>query len=44
MVAQVQAWLDDEVARERAGEAGRKVVEANQGALEQLLQGISRLL
>ncbi len=44
MAAQVQAWLDDEVARERAGEAGRKVVEANQGALEQLLQGISRLL
>jgi len=29
----IRAWLDDEEARRRAGEAGRQVVERNRGAL-----------
>ncbi|ONM44941.1 3-deoxy-D-manno-octulosonic acid transferase [Halopseudomonas pachastrellae] len=40
----VQALLGDEAARERAGAAGRAVVQDNQGALERLLSGIARLL
>lgn len=40
----VQALLGDEAARERAGAAGRAVVQDNQGALERLLAGIVRLL
>lgn len=40
----VQALLGDEAARERAGAAGRSVVQDNQGALERLLAGIARLL
>ena len=40
----VQALLGDEAARERAGAAGRAVVQDNQGALERLLAGIARLL
>lgn len=44
LAARVSDWLGDTEGREQAGAAGQAVVRANQGALEQLLQGIGRLL
>ena len=44
MAEQVNGWLSDRPSARVAGEAGRVVVEANQGALERLLQGIARRL
>lgn len=44
LASAVQALLEDASARERAGAAGRAVVQDNQGALERLLAGIARLL
>ncbi len=40
----VEALLQDPRLRQQAGESGRAVVEANQGALELLLQGIEQRL
>ncbi|GGE33058.1 3-deoxy-D-manno-octulosonic acid transferase [Halopseudomonas oceani] len=40
----VQDWLQQDTARQRAGQAGQAVVADNQGALERLLEGIARLL
>ena len=44
LASAAQALLEDASARERAGAAGRAVVQDNQGALERLLAGIARLL
>ncbi|WP_341707850.1 lipid IV(A) 3-deoxy-D-manno-octulosonic acid transferase [Halopseudomonas sp.] len=44
LAAAVQDWLQDDAARQRAGQAGQSVVVDNQGALERLLTGIDRLL
>jgi 3-deoxy-D-manno-octulosonic-acid transferase len=43
-VAQLQQWLGDDAIRKTAGEAGRRVVQQNQGALERCLDGIKPLL
>ena len=44
MAGQVLQWLGDPALARGAGTAGQAVVKANQGALEQLLEGIGRLL
>ena len=44
MAERANAWLGDQSSAHRAGAAGQAVVAANQGALERLLQGITRLL
>ena len=44
MAGQVNQWLGDPALARGAGQAGQTVVKANQGALEQLLEGIGRLL
>ncbi|WP_193072205.1 lipid IV(A) 3-deoxy-D-manno-octulosonic acid transferase [Pseudomonas sp. FME51] len=44
MAERVNGWLSDRSSAGGAGEAGRAVVEANQGALERLLQGVARRL
>ncbi|MEJ6656875.1 MAG: 3-deoxy-D-manno-octulosonic acid transferase, partial [Pseudomonas sp.] len=44
MAGQINGWLSDRSAARVAGEAGQGVVEANQGALERLLEGIARRL
>lgn len=44
MAERVGGWLADPASARSAGVAGQAVVEANQGALERLLQGIARLL
>lgn len=44
MAGQVSQWLRDPALASTAGNAGQAVVKANQGALEQLLEGIARLL
>lgn len=44
MAGQVSQWLHDPALANTAGNAGQAVVKANQGALEQLLEGIARLL
>lgn len=44
MAGQVSQWLGDPAQARTAGHAGQDVVKANQGALDQLLEGIGRLL
>lgn len=42
LAARVKDWLMDDSARRRAGAAGRRVVEANRGALEHTLAALRR--
>jgi 3-deoxy-D-manno-octulosonic-acid transferase len=44
LAEQVAEWLADPAAAQTAGAAGKTVVEANQGALERLLEGIAARL
>lgn len=44
LAEQVLRLLSDKAAAEAAGQAGRAVVESNQGALERLLQGVAARL
>ncbi|WP_192035750.1 lipid IV(A) 3-deoxy-D-manno-octulosonic acid transferase [Halomonas sp. YLGW01] len=44
LAATLAAFLDDPAARDRLGEAGRRVVAANRGALSRTLDGLGRML